>query len=353
MPMAFRLAFGVGVVALAGAVLFAGQGGLATLASGVSSAFSGFVDDVTSTPSPSPSPVIELSVPTLDPPTEPYTNQPTVDITGTIPLQFLGQEGLVVRLYVTPKDGEREPVTEQAVSDTASFTFAAVELVDGSQVFDATLGSTGGDESERSAEITYVLDTAKPKVTITAPKKNAVVNGAAATIKGKTQGRSTIIARNARNGASANATAEPDGAFQLSIPLGAGSNKITITVTDPAGNENSAEITLRKGSGKLSAALRANDYEFSRKTLPDPLTVTVTVTDPDGRAVKGATVTFTIAIPGLEPIVSNGKTNSEGKASFKTTIPKGAATGTGSLAALVDAGELGTVTARNAIRIVK
>ena len=353
MPVAFRLAFAVGVVALGGVVLFAGQGGLATLASGVSSAFGGFVDKVTSTPSPSPSPVIELSVPTLDAPTEPYTNQATVDITGSVPLQFLGQEGLVVRLYVTPKEEKRKLATEQAVSDTATFLFAGVELVDGSQTFDVTLGSLTGGESEPSSEVTYVLDTAKPKITISSPKKNAIVNGTAATIKGKTQGRSTILARNARNGASANATAEPDGTFQLSIPMGAGSNNITITVTDPAGNESTAAITLRKGSGKLTATLRASDYEYSRKTLPDPITLTVAVTDPDGRSVKGARVTFTVTIPGIEPIVSTGKTDSEGKARFKTTIPKGAAIGTGSLTALVDAGDLGTVTARSAFRIVK
>jgi hypothetical protein len=351
MPIIARGLLAALVVAIGAGVLYFGQGGLTTLATGVSSAVTGFVDKVTSTPSPSASPIIELSVPTLDAPAEPYTNQPAVDITGTIPLQFLGEEGLNVRLYVTPKDVETTFVAEQPIADRASFVFPSVALLDGSQEFTATLATSDENESDPSATITFILDKAKPKISVSSPKNNAIVNGRNATIKGKTQGRSTIIVRNERNGASASATAAPDGTFEVPIALGPGANAIVIGVTDPAGNEAEAKLTIRKGSGKLVASLRASRYQFSRRDLPDPITISVTVTDPDGRAVKNAQVTFTLSVPGLEAVVADGRTDGSGRASFKTTIPKGASTGGGTIAALVDAGDLGQVTDRTAITI--
>lgn len=353
MPIIARVALAVAVVGLGGVVLFAGQGGLKTIVTGIGSAFTGFVDTVTATPSPSPSPQIALTVPSLVAPEEPYTNQPTVDITGSVPLQFLGQDGLLVRLYVTPKDGQPSYVVEQSVVDRASFVFAGIELVEGPQEFTATLATSDENESDPSAPISFILDQAKPKITISSPKDNAIVNGKTATLKGKTQGRSTLLAHNTRNGATASSTAAADGTFEFPIALGAGSNPITIAATDPAGNEGAATLTIRKGSGKLAAALKASRYQFSRKSLPDPITLTLTVTDPDGRPVKGADVTFTLSVPGLETIVSDGTTDGNGRATLKTTIPKGAATGTGPITALVDAGDLGTVTARHAITITK
>ena len=353
MPAVARIVLALAVVGLGALVLFAGQGGFKTIVGGIGSAFSGFVDKVTATPSPSASALIALSIPSLAAPEEPYTNQATVDITGTVPLQFLGQEGLLVRLYVTPKDGQPSYVAEQSVADRASFVFAGVELIEGAQDFTATLATSDENESDPSAPITFVLDQTKPKVTISSPKNKAIVNGKTATLKGKTQGRSTIIARNARNGATANSTAAADGTFEFVIVIGAGSNAITVTATDPAGNEGQAAITLRKGSGKLAASLKASRYQFSRRSLPEQISLTVTVTDPDGRPVKAADVTFTLSVPGLEPIVSDGTTDGNGRATLKTTIPKGATVGSGLITALVDAGDLGTVTARNAITIVK
>jgi hypothetical protein len=351
MPIVGRAILAALVVAIGAGVLYFGQGGLTTLATGVSSAFTGFVDKVTSTPSPSVAPTIELTVPSLDAPEEPYTNQPAVDITGTIPLQFLGEDGLNVRLYVKPKDAESTFVAEQPISDRATFVFPSVALVNGSQEFTATLATSDENESDESATVTFILDEAKPKISISSPKKNAIINGRNAILKGKTQGRSTIIVRNDRNGASASATAAPDGTFEIPIAIGTGSNAITVGVTDPAGNEAEATLTVRKGSGKLSASIRASRYQFSRRDLPDPITISVTVTDPDGRAVKNAEVTFTLSVPGLEAIVADDRTDANGKASFRTTIPKGASTGGGQIAALVDAGDLGQVTDRTAITI--
>ena len=50
--------------------------------------------------------------------------------------------------------------------------------------------------------VRYVLDQAPPKITITSPKDGAVVNGKAVELKGKTQARTTLLARNDANGSS-------------------------------------------------------------------------------------------------------------------------------------------------------
>ena len=64
-----------------------------------------------------------------------------------------------------------------------------------------------------------MLDAAPPKITINSPKDNAIVNGKAVEIKGKTQARTTLLARNAANGSSIAGTAEADGTFTFSLAL--------------------------------------------------------------------------------------------------------------------------------------
>ena len=85
------------------------------------------------------------------------------------------------------------------------------------------MGPGGG--SGPSAVVRYVYDKAPPKITITSPKNNAIVNGKALTIKGKTQARTTLLAFNDTNGSSIAGTAEPDGTFSLSLSISAGVNK--------------------------------------------------------------------------------------------------------------------------------
>jgi hypothetical protein len=63
------------------------------------------------------------------------------------------------------------------------------------------------------------------------------------------------------------------------------------------------------------------------------------VTGGDGSRLAGATALFTISIPGLQAIVSPQiPTGGDGTASFSTTIPAGAQTGTGLASVLVTSG---------------
>ena len=61
-------------------------------------------------------------------------------------------------------------------------------------------------------------------------------------------------------------------AFTLFVPLTAAEDPHghELTSTDPAGNVGEKELVVRRGSGKLTVALSASDYQFRRSRLPDP-----------------------------------------------------------------------------------
>src|SRR5439155_23783940 len=104
----------------------------------------------------------------------------------------------------------------------------------------------------------------------------------------------------------------------------------------------------------LTANVSAAFYQVTLSRLPEPVRLYVTVTDPDGRALAGASVTFTLAVPGVPAIASSTlTTSSTGRASFATTIPKGATAGQCSITAIVHTTDFGDTTDRTVITIQK
>ena len=253
MPIILRVAMVLAIVGLGAVVVYVGAGGLGVVATSLGKTFSGFVAGVTATPSPSPTVVTISDAPTLAPPEEPYTNVSTVDLVVSVPSALVGNTEHRIRVYLALKDLPPQAIQEVPIADSPR-TVIPVELTKGINDFTVTIIGPGG-ESDTSAVVRYVLDTSKPKVTITSPKNNAVINGKSVTIKGKVQARSTLIARNADNEQSLASTAEADGTFTLSLPLTTGVNHITIEATDPAGNASTAELTVRRGNGKLTVTL--------------------------------------------------------------------------------------------------
>jgi hypothetical protein len=130
-------------------------------------------------------------------------------------------------------------------------------------------------------------------------------------------------------------------------------NQITISGSDPAGNVSEVVLNVKRGNGKLSVDLRADDYSIRRSQLPESVTLSATVVDPDGRPLAGANVTFTLSIPGISTVTTDTTTDPQGKASFQTTIPKGADTGQGSAAVLVSTDEFGSTEDFTVITITK
>ncbi len=351
LPLVFRVGLLLAVLALGAGVLYLGMGGLGHVVGGIGSTVGGFVEGVTSTPTPKASIALLSDSPSLEQPTEPYTTEPTADLAVTVPAALVGLPDYHIRVYLTLPDQQPTAIQEVPVAD-ATKTIIPVELTDGINDFTVTVVGPGG-ESIPSLVVRYILDNTPPKITITSPKNNATVNRAAVVIKGKTQARATLLARNDANGSSIAGTAEADGTFTLSLALSSGINKITISGTDPAGNVSEVSINVTRGTGKLTVALRASDYQIRRSRLPEPVTLFATATDPDGKALVGADVTFTLSMPGIPTITIDGKTSASGTASFRTTIPKGADIGQGSATVLVSSGEFGSTEDFTVISIVK
>lgn len=351
LPFIFKLALAAAVVVLGIGVLYVAVGGIGKVAGGIGSTLSGFVADVTSTPSPAPLDLIPADAPTLEQPAEPYTSEATADLVVTVPAAIRGDSAYKILVFLTLPDQQPTAIQDAPVAD-APKTIIPVELANGINDFTVRISGPGGD-SDSSAAARYVFDASPPKLTITSPKKNAVVNGNAVTIKGKTQARTTLLARNDANGSSIAGTAAADGTFTLSLALSGGTNKITIAATDPAGNQASTTITVRRGTGKLTVQLSSSIYRIKRSQLPEPVTLSATVTDPDGKALAGASVTFTLSMPGIPTVSIDTKTSTSGKATFRTTVPKGADVGQGSATVLITSDTFGSTQDYTVITITK
>lgn len=350
-PFVGRLALAVGIFAVGAGVIYLGAGGLGTVAGAVGSTFSDFIAGVTATPVPSATPVAATDAPSIESPTEPYTNQESVDLVVTVPTAVAGDTDYRLRVYLALKDQASTPIQEASLG-ASQRTIIPVILTKGINDFSVTLVGPGG-ESESSPVIRWILDLNKPPIRLSAPKDGAVINRKAVTLEGRTQGRTTLIARNQATGDSVSGTAANDGTFALSLPIARGANGLRITATDPAGNVSEIELIVTRGSGRLRASLSASDYTIPRGDLPQSIQLTVNVDDPDGKPLEGAQVTFTLSIPGIKTVTGDGTTDSNGRAVFDTTIPAGADRGSGSAAVLVETQDFGRTTDAAPITIGK
>ena len=351
LPVAAKAALGVAIVALGAVVLFTMLGTLPRIVSTVGGAVSGIAGAVLPSPSPSPTLAIIPTSPVLDAPTEAATNQASVTVTGSVPASISGQRaGLMIRLYVTLPKKAPVQVREVPLGELPSFAIPDVALQPGRNDFSATVVGPGG-ESETSPIVTYVLDTTKPTLAISSPKDKATVSGASVTIVGRTQGASTLSARNEANGRTAVGAADATGSFQVVLPLADGTNAISVTATDPAGNAATAVLTVRRGTGQLTVALHASTYQISAKQLPLMLKLSAVATDPGGKSLAGRDITFTLSIPGVLPITSQQTTDASGVAVFQTSIPAGATPGSGPSTAFLTTPEYGNASDHVVIKI--
>lgn len=350
--MILRAGLALTVMALGVGVFIVATGGLTRAMGAIGSSVDGFLTNLTATPSPRPTVAMIADSPLIERPSEPYTNEPSVDLVVTVPPSVVGDPDTRLRIYLSLPDQVAAPILEVAVGPTRRVVLPGVELTDGANDFTATLVGPAG-ESEPSPLVTFVLDTAIPKVTVTSPKNAATVNRPAVDLVGKTQGRSTLVARNEANNASVTGAAAADGKFKLTLPLEAGVNGITITATDPAGNVGTAVVAIRRGSGKLAAKVTASTYQVSVRKLPLSIDLGVLVTDPDGRPLEGASVTFILTVPGIPAVTAERLTGGDGRAVFRTRVPKGATVGQAKLSVLVKTNQFGSTTGFTVIRLVK
>ena len=336
-PFIGRAVLALAVVALGAVVLYSATGQIGRIMGGVGGAVSSFLSNAGANPSQAAASGAPAGAPTIVAPDEAYTSEPTVDITGTVPIGVIGSTDYTISLYQALQ-GQQPTLVQQnvAIPQTATFTIPGVSLRKGTNVFTATIVGPGG-ESEPSSPVTYVLDTTKPKITITSPKEGSRVNGTSVEIKGRTQGNSTVQVENTVNHNSSSTTADKSGAFTISVAIAQGANAITITATDPASNAAAITLHLTRGAGKLSLGLTSSLNSFSARK-GTTLVFTAILKDPDGKVIANQSVTLVISIAGLPTDVRAGlKTDSQGRVTVTYRIHKHAADG--------GAGKWGQVTA--------
>jgi hypothetical protein len=353
LALPFRVIFAIAIVALGAGVLFVASGGVGRVAAALGSGLAGIVTDLTSTPAPSATPSVLADSPLLREPAEPYTNQPTVDLTGTVPAELAGTTDSRIRIYVAIGDGAPGIINEIPVGQSATFIVPNLTLAEGTNTFTATIIGPAG-ESEPSPAIAYVLDTAKPGIVVSSPREGDVINAATVPFVGKTQPRSQMRMSNAAANATISGQADANGAFSIVVPIAEGNNNIAITSVDPAGNESTIAINVVRGSGALAASLSQSIYQIKRSDLPEKLDLTVMVVDPDGRPLEGARVTFSVAIPSVPAVTSPTRmTAADGTAGWSITVPTGATAGQISAVAIVSTEAFGETTDRAIITIAK
>ena len=350
LPLPTRVLLVVALAALGIVVFVTATGGVGALVGVLGRSLSGFVGDITATPLPSSSAIVAFDSPLITAPQEPYTNLATVDLQVTIPRDSVGQTTATVRIFRSVEEAPAVRLVEVAVGATTQLV-VPVSLAAGKNDFTATIVQAGS-ESETSPVVTFVLDTEPPKITLASPKDGATVNGDTVELKGTTQPRTSLVARNEANGASITGLAGTDGTFTLVLAIGSGSNKIGITAIDPAGNTGTLGLTVKGGSGKLTAVVSASAYRIAVGALPKAIQLSVLVNDPDGNPLAGAAVTFTLTVPGVAPVTKEAVTGANGRASLTTTIPQGATPGSGVVTVVVTTDQFGSATAHATITIL-
>jgi hypothetical protein len=350
-PLVGRLLLITVVVAIAVGVLYIAVGGANRVMASLSSSVGGFIQGVTATPVPSATPLAVSDAPSIESPSEPYTKSDSVDLVVTVPASVVGDPDSVLRVYLALANQQQTPIQDVPLAAIPR-NIIPVTLTKGTNDFSVSIVGPGG-ESEQSGIIRYILDQSKPSLKVTSPSNGAIVNGKAVKVKGKTQARSTVSARNVTSGDSIIVTADGDGLFTLSLPLATGSNQLQLTSTDPAGNQKTTSLSVRRGSGKLTVSLSSSDYRLSRKSLPTQIRLTAVVMDPDGRPLEGASVTFTLSIPGVPALTQDARTDANGRAIWRTTIPSGATTGGGIAAVDVTTNSYGSKSDSTVITVTK
>lgn len=332
-PLVTRTLLALGVAVLAAGVFLVASGGIGPVLSTLAAGFSSALDRLTATPVPSQTFVPPTDSPRITSPEQPFTNQETVELEVSVPIEVLGDPTAKVRLYLALEGLEAAPVVDVPVG-TTSRMIVPFELTEGRNSITATL-FRAGEESDHSPVVTYILDLTPPKITIASPKDGAAIDLPEVEIRGTTQANTTLVARNQGNGTSISTAATRDGAFEFALPLAAGSNVIEITGTDPAGNVGTTTLTVIQGSADMGVRLTASRYNIRVSNPPSSLQLSVLVTDPTGAPLAGAVAFFTLQIPGLAPISNSIVTGLDGRATFTTPLVGELETGGGTGTVLV------------------
>ena len=243
---------------------------------------------------------LEPGRPTLTEPSEAITAAATITVSGTLPQDLLEKSDAIIRILITRDDGSVITGAEISMPKTAGFDVAKVPLSAGSNVIEA-VAVVGGVEGTRSAPITVVRDTSPPELTITTPTPGEIMSGDSVTVAGKTDKDIDVQVRNETTGTIEGGRSTVKGAFSVGITLRDGTNVLTITATDGAGNQTSksVEISTSASVGRISIVLNPGTIILSKK--PIEFRITATATDSTGAPAANVRVCMYVTADGATP----------------------------------------------------
>lgn len=262
-----------------------------------------FITSIGASGSPTPPPTsLEPGRPTLAEPSEPITAAATITISGTLPQDLLEKSDAIIRIIITREDGSVITGAEISMPKTAGFDIAKIPLSAGSNVIEAVVVANGV-EGSRSASITVVRDTTPPALTITTPTPGSILNGDSVTVTGKTDKDIDVQVRNETTGTIESGRSTAKGAFSIGITLRNGTNLLTITATDQAGNPTtkSVEISTSASVGRISIILNPGTIILSNRK---DFLITSTATDSTGAPAANVRVCMYVSAPGAPPSTS-------------------------------------------------
>jgi hypothetical protein len=222
------------------------------------------------------------------------------------------------------------PVTVKVNGVTATLSgssySASVPVVEGGNTLTATATNALGSAS---ASVSATLDTTPPVVTITGPADGALVAGTPVTVTGTVTDASPISAFTVND----TPVTLSSGAFTTTVSVAVGSNPISASATDAAGNTGTAAISVTRATPPtISIAAPANGL-LTRNT-PISVTGTVSGTPPlsvnvngVGATISGASFSATVplneGVNTLAAIATNaaGSANASVTATLDTTPP--------------------------------
>ena len=249
------------------------------------------------------------AAPVISPPDSAVTKVASWTAEITIPTLSVRRQDLRLRVY---RNGKQ--VLDLPVHKGSTMTVTNIRLKGGENTITAAFVGPGG-VGPVSVPVTITLDKVAPGLRITAPADGAVINSPSAEVRGITEAGAAVTVLNASNSAKSEVTAAADGSFQTSIELGPGTNDLTVTAVDGAGNTATSSRSIVHGSGKADAQLTLSQDKFRLRRLPATFNVDLLVFDADGLAVDGAPVTFSLSPPG-QPTSTYDATTDHGSASW-------------------------------------
>jgi hypothetical protein len=203
-----------------------------------------------------------------------------------------------------------------------SVTVSDVPLVEGGNVLTAALEGPGG-LGPVSAAVTVTQDRDAPVLGITSPEDGAETLETTVALAGTSEAGASLTVENAAKGWDNTLRVGPSGSFEINVPLAIGRNRIVVRSIDGAGMEQHATVVVQRKDGRPKIELSA-PKRVPRNELPKRIRVVVEVTDVDGKAIEGATVSYSLGGPGWTAEDFVDETGPTGRSTWDVELVSGA-----------------------------